>query len=219
MLRLIVPILALGTAAPPPKELPGDRITRFLGEKIDPVGDCRFLTTPTGMRIAIPATPHRFGRTESANKAPRTARAVEGDFTFEIRITQPVPRPAVEGVTTAGAGVYLWVGNQHFLTTRRSFEQVDSIHATVRTEARSPGDGMGTSVRDDLPEKPIYLRLVRTGDEFVSSFRYDGSSWKAISRYKGKFPNRILVGVFAEHDGEDAYEVGFEELTLSQPKK
>ncbi len=56
------------------------------------------------------------------------------------------------------------------------------------------GDSVGTPVEGSSPDASRWLRLARSGDEFISYWSYDGVEWIEHNRHTLALPADVLVG-------------------------
>src|SRR4051812_14012018 len=108
-------ILTLATypafAAPPPKEPEAVKLKRLWGDTTDPDKDCQFVLDGEVLKVTVPGkvnhqfTAARHSGRQGGDNAPRTGKAVAGDFTLEVKLPAAVPgADAANAGASAGAG-------------------------------------------------------------------------------------------------------------------
>ena len=158
---------------------------------------------------------------------PLAAKTVAGDFELTVRVTHAPPAKADLAVGTGSptviAGLALFAEHNPKSTASFFHEHVRAgdtwkTHLNMSTYHPRGGSGSGRQ-GGKLEDKPVYLRLTRTGDEFKSETSADGKKWQAFATHKASGFGAVVVGPYAGHNPNGEYEVTFDEYVLKTPEE
>ncbi len=211
LLALIANLFAVVTLSA--EELPG------WGEITDPVGNCPVDFIEQGISIAIPAGLHDMNPRLEVTNAPRVMQTVEGDFLYEVRVSD-FPRPqAKTGVnghaSYLAAGILLWQDDRNILRwTRTASGEANAVFLSCEQYEQGQLVGGGNFPMQD---KPITLRLERRKDQLILSASYDNSTWRTFLQRRCSLQNRLKVGAFGLNVTQKDTEYRFEAPYLLAP--
>jgi hypothetical protein len=220
-------------AAPPPKDSATTKILRLFGEVIDPDKDCTISLDGERLRMSIPGTTHGIHFDGSNNNAPRVLQDVTGDFVVKVKVVKTA-LPADYGPEgLAGAGLIVTDADQ--AATFQRFHTIASTSGggsnrvecyrfsssfTDPPSAMKAGVfSMGGHLPSGAADKPVYLKVTRTGSTVSTATSADGTAWVSDSKHTLKLSRTVRVGVFANHSGKKPYEAEFESFTVSTPSQ
>lgn len=214
------------------------------GEAVDPLGDCKFEISGSGLTIQVPGTLHSLSPARSNFDAPRVWQEVEGDFTARVKVTCPIrPQKTLteSGLSYVGAGFLLWENADNFMRAERNgyfrhasrpigSQQQPAPKEPSKYASHAPlveywrGRREVTSGRNvwNAAEKPLdgdstWLRIVRRGPTILVSISSDGRTWNEVAPVDTTLPTRIRIGVVAVNGTADEFSPTFSDWTLSQP--
>jgi regulation of enolase protein 1 (concanavalin A-like superfamily) len=228
---LFLVFVSTAAAAPPPAgETPAVKLFRLFGETVDPDKDCTFTLDGEKLKLTIPEASHSLTTTSGVKpNAPKTKKAVEGDFTAEVTVVRSDPGP--NGSDMAAAGLAVWNGEGHVVTaqrfhTRSGQEERVVVYRSdvIRPNAALPKQGLDARLSPHLTVeeagKAVRLRLTRSGKTWTFETSLDSTTWQKVHTREEEFPQSVEVGVFAERTrGEKPFEAVFENLTITPAKK
>jgi hypothetical protein len=223
-LLTITATFALG--APPPREDDALKIQRLFGEVIDPDGDCKFTLTGAKISITTPGTDHSLTFERGKTNAPRVVKEWDGDFRASVTVEANFPKSA-KGVVMGrnpfhGAGLLVYASDKTYLQLQvariQPADREPSFYASweLRIDGEWPRRGKATDGL--LPhDKPVSLRIVRTGDRFDGSHSTDGGkTWTDLPAIQTTLPAKVKVGILAGHNSDAVFAPTFENLTVEK---
>lgn len=163
----------------------------------DPVGNSSFSMTGTSLKIGVPAgTAHDLWT--NANDAPRALTpAANEDFGIDVKFDTPFETIAANQFQSQGIIVQ---GSNNRLLRFDFYNDGAAIHAFAATLEN--GTGAQKSNKIIANGSPLYMRIVRAGDQWTQSYSYNGTSWTQAA----KFTYAMTVtdaGVFASNSGKN----------------
>ncbi|QEL20778.1 DUF1349 domain-containing protein [Limnoglobus roseus] len=169
---------------------------------------------------------------EHGEVRPNFTRTVEGDFVLTVRITHTPPddkNPAAveNGETIAAAGIALCKpdGKRGSLVVlnrlskgRDGWDTYFKLSALYET-TKARGSIGALSSHHTFANAPVYLRLTRRGDKFTATQSDDGKEWAPVFEEPHEVPGLgpVAIGPVAVHNTNTAYDVTFDEYTLTTP--
>jgi WD40 repeat protein/serine/threonine protein kinase len=189
------------------------------GDVIDPAGDCTVRAADGKLTIAVPGTDHDLTRDDRS--APRLLQAVEGDFTFQVKVTGDFD-PSKAGFN--GAGLLLWIDHENYLRLERNvwfdvptgkFVGYAPLFEYWRNGKRMRMNPLGT-LEPFFKGRSTYLRLQRRVGNLVASVSHDGTEWISLPPLRIDLPKTVRVGVDAVSTSERPFVVEFSELRLTK---
>jgi len=232
-LLVFATLAGLAPGAPVPKENPTERMKRLFGEWVTPSEDYKITPDERVLRFSMPDTSKITMDDPSSQRGlpqyPRSLKTVSGDFVMTVRVMTNVPndvqvdkQPETFGV--AGGLYFTSKSSNGFVTLRHQPDVQNKWQSTfrhsylVRVQNGSSGTG-STSPSGRPPQEPAWLRITRTGDNFLFFKSVDGKKWLSIP--SGEIPNKALeaeltVGVFAMQRTGKPIEVEFDGFSITQ---
>ena len=67
-------------------------------------------------------------------------------------------------------------------------------------------------------EKPVYLRLTRRGKVFAAEASQDGMKWKTLKSHDVAAPEKVQLGLFAQHSSDRPQQVTFSDYAVEALK-
>jgi regulation of enolase protein 1 (concanavalin A-like superfamily) len=225
MSRAALLALLLPAAAPVPKERSDDRLARFFGKVVAADKDCEVELLPGDrLRVRLPGKAYSLDPSPVAAAAPRIVREVDGDFVFQVRVSQtvdPSAGPAVRGATPqVAAGLLLRSGDDVSASIERNDQatRTGAWQSGIRLSARSPSSGLGSSTGSPFDAKPVGLRLSRTGSKVTGEYSTDGKTWRRLTETDLPLGPTVTVGLYATGTADAAFEAVFDEFSLTPAK-
>jgi len=224
---LLAPLFALAASVPKAKKFDD------FGTVVETKGVTCEMTKSGELRVSV----SKEGATESKAHfvaRPLATQKVEGDFELTVRITHTAPEAkelaAVgDGEPIASAGIALYKSDAKrgsLAILNRLFEGDDAWDSyfkmfalyETKTTLGSIGD---LSSHHKFINTPIYLRLIRRGDEFTATSSEDGKEWSPIFESSFDVPGLgpVVIGPVAVHNTTTGYDVTFDEYVLKPLKK
>lgn len=164
---------------------------------VDPAGDSEWFMRSGWLTISIPGEKDHDLR-PGVNRTPRLLQDVsDGDFGIEAKFESlPTEHFQIQGLVAETDP-----SNFLYLDIRRKGSAVKVACASVtggatRIQGEIDFDGQG----------PTWLRLVRTGDQWLGSVSDDGESWNEAFLFTHAM-NVARVGVFGGNAGSGGHEV------------
>ncbi|QDU77238.1 hypothetical protein Pan97_43010 [Bremerella volcania] len=213
--RLLALLLVLaGTNLLSAEELPG------WGEITDPVGNCPVDFVESGVSLSIPAGLHDMNPRLQVTNAPRVMQTVEGDFLYEIRVSdfpRPQAKTGVDGhASYVAAGILVWQDDRNILRwTRTGSGEANAVFLSCEQYEQGQLIGGGNFPMED---KPITLRVERRKDRLILSATYDNSSWRKVLERRCSLQKELKVGLFGLNVTEKDIEYRFEAPYLLSSK-
>jgi hypothetical protein len=158
-------------------------------------------------------------------KKPRIVsltRPIEGDFSFTVALTsQEKSEGAQTGIVFAPSREVLERDEMGYVGVSPEANFQMDVPISMEAGLEKARSIMVRGERGEFIDFPLWLRLVRKGDEFTSYYRKKGSSpndWQLLGSFTAnvKVPETMLVGVF--HHGshrEDAPNIAMFDLSGS----
>ena len=210
-------VVAPLTAAPVPKEVLTPPMEVLFGKPFDPSKSCEFKLDGKKLILTVPGTVECPAT--KLDGAPRTKRAVTGDFEMEVVVSYKLPDPPVGG--HAGAGLAIWQDEQHFaLANRHHWPAGAKYNGGFDVHYENPDGGGRVSHgavldADTGPDAKARLRLRRQGDTVTTwESRDDGKTWNKLTEGECKLPATVSAGVVAFNSIKAKMEVTCDELTI-----
>lgn len=220
---VLVVLVGVVSAAPPPKETEADKLRRMWGETIDPQKDCSFSLTGGRLTIGIPGTPHKFtpDRPDTPGKAPRVRRTVGGDFDARVKVVSvTLPTENATGVLMTSGGIFLGTDDTTFVTISRYTTRGingPGLAPQYLSQLRT-AEGGDSALKPQPPTaegKPVFVRLVRKGSTVTTHTSLDSETWDTVTTRTHTWPDKVYVGVFASHGLNHAVEGAFEDFRVT----
>lgn len=216
---LLLPLLA--DAAPVPKAGP-KKIEDVFGQVADVSGVTCEMTRADELRVAV-SKEFTVGTNQEHLIRPLVSKTVEGDFTLTIRVAHP-PSKAADiaavgpGAPTLSAGIALYAEGdpkKSLTLLHKHTKAGDDWKSSLSMSSRHERGGSGTGRQSkELEDKPLYLRLTRTGDQFMSETSADGKKWAAFGVHKVSGFGAVVVGPVAVHNTTADADAVFDEYKL-----
>ena len=122
--------------------------------------------------------------------APRLIQPIAGDFSIETRIQ-------VTRDSRPHGGILVWYDEDNFLTLERTADDHD-FKGDVRFEQHSfRGAGLIGRSQGLRGSNLLYLRLERSGNEFLASASSNGVDWISCGSRFMSMPETVFVGLHA----------------------
>jgi hypothetical protein len=223
-------VVAGAAAAPVPPETPAARLRRVYGTPDDPTGRAVF-SLGEGDRLAVRSAQRTGPPSDPLQTAPRTARTVTGDFVLTVRHLAPAAPDLSPSTDTGGpqaaAGLYAAGGSGEAVAVGRRFYRLLNARGMAAPPGQSvwleqyQADGAsGSRLAEAAADRPVYLRLVRSGGRLRADTSVDGKTWGdgwAVDRVT--LPDKVTVGVFLTHMVYTHCDAVFDEFNLTRPAK
>jgi len=184
---------------------------------VDPLGVCRFQRHWDRLSITVPGLKHELYVREKRLTAPRLLRAVEGDFSAQVRVGGDFR--AAEGCDWVACEAGLLLTDQkNFIWFVR--EAARGAPEVASDAIRRPGYCLCVKLNPEMGcssmmsfwgpplETPAYLRLERRGSRLTTKVSQDGVRWESATfpsllklLRSIKMPQKVKVGVVAEAIG------------------
>jgi WD40 repeat protein/CheY-like chemotaxis protein len=179
-------------------------VTLFLqgwGRVVDPDRDCRFEVVSNRLIISVPPTLHNLSTEFSELNAPRVLQEVNGDFVAHIRVVGHINH---DGKPTSshylayqGTGLLLWEDENTYIRLERSAyvthgDLVHSVHFEVRSRRQVTVDLHQAGI-----EKPIFLRLARSGSQIRAAGSTDAVTWTEFDPVECLLTEDVKIGIIA----------------------
>ncbi|QJW95040.1 DUF1349 domain-containing protein [Frigoriglobus tundricola] len=222
---LFVPLV--GLAAPVPKETAGQKLAKVFGTPVDPNKDCKFAFDGKKLTVDVGKGDHGMHVAGNRTGAPRTLRAVEGDFAVEVTATPgdrpPGAKPAVpgHGFTFHSQGLLFWVDDRTYIRLEHARRDPPNgaVVTYVNWELFKDGQwlragGTADGLLDDT--KPTRFRLTRKGNEVRGAWSQDGrKTWNELAAITLDLKAKAQVGVIAAHNTDAPFAATFEGFALT----
>lgn len=143
------------------------------------------------LRLTVPTGKDLYG---NSRNAPRYLKPITGDFQIETRVRF---KPAEN---YQGAGLLLYVDDDHFLRFERAYGGVGGGGSGLRIDAQQ-GDKFEPIIttgdlQTDVGE--VDLKFVRSGNTFTAYWREnEDESWREAGEYTAEYPETIRAGLVA----------------------
>ncbi len=203
------------------------------GRAINLSADSVYLTEDGRLTIAIPgsAKPHGLSSELGSASAPLAVQPVKGDFAIEVRVDgrfQPGDVSTQSGRSAyTGAGLVVFADATNYVTMVRAAlqrpgeEPKPYINFEIRVDGQLEKFGQTGDFPLD-PDKPVWLRLERKGQQMLGAMSQDGETWtfgepKQL-RDEAWNQNAMLAGVAAISNSLQPFTPSYSELSL-QPAK
>lgn len=231
---LFVSLLAsVAVSAPVPKpESDADRVAKLLGKVTYPKEGCRFVVDGTTVTAKLPK--EKVAHPENWTYSMRTEKEVAGDFELTATLRTTAPRVPFQGPKSGalhhavGGGLVAWSLDDEDPTARdvvlgRWFERERERRGDPYTWAENrrasyPGIQYVGQTDGTDPQRPLHLRITRTGKTVRTLTSEDGKAWKEWAAREVDFGKRVAVGVWAFNLTDEPVEVVFEEFSLRTKK-
>ena len=177
---------------------------------VDPLGGCRFLHNGDRLTITLPGGHRRFQPERVELTSPRLLRAVEGEFTAQVRVggEWAVSREDER----RGAGLVLTDGE----ASVRFYRVADCLQNNGLLVVRPAG--LCVFIRPFF-RKPTHLQFERRKDLLTMKYSTDGRRWETADRIeKLRLAKGAKVGVFAEVKSSRPFKPVFDEFSLTPLK-
>ena len=183
---------------------PARRRVADWGEMVDPLGDCKVVHDPKAdlLTISVPGTPHLLSAEVATLPltAPRVVRPVWGDFQATVRVAgklEPAAAPSSRYHPYHGAGLLIWKDQRTYLRLERAVATIRGRTLSyLNYELRQ--DGRLTFSRGiPIEDRPIHLKIERTGSELRAWRSADGSRWTELPDLGSSMSGQVEVGVVA----------------------
>lgn len=231
-MRRLIPFALLlaasvAVSAPVPKsESAAERLRKAVGATVYPAKGCEFVFDGTTLTAKLPK--ERVGHPEEFRTGMRTEKDVTGDFEFTVlmRTTAAHDLPAAKNGKwqPVGGGIGVWnTGDKPAkleVSLSRCFEYerlerngplvwTEHLNASYPQTAHERGSGEPAD-----PQRPLYLRLTRRGDDIATATSDDGKEWAEWVNKEVAFGKTVTVGVSAFNGTEQPVEILFEKFAL-----
>jgi regulation of enolase protein 1 (concanavalin A-like superfamily) len=163
-----------------------------LWELIDPLGGASFSIVGAGtgdshLLFSVPA-----GNSHEpwiVNTAPRLMQPMDDtDFTIEVKFDSPVEQKYQE------QGIIIEEDSNNYLRFDFYSDGSNTMIFAVSLFQGSPSVKINQTIQSGAAA-PLYMRIERTGDDWVQSYSYDGSSWNVAVNFTHVIPVSV-AGVF-----------------------
>jgi hypothetical protein len=183
------------------------------GEFIDKLGDCKIERKAGQVTLTVPAGQHDIGP-KGLITAPLLLQPVEGDFDVQVKALPAAPR---EG--NCYAALLAMNGMSDLIAINRQ-QMFDAKTQQVFTRSFRFADGTADitlpKLLTDVPAHlPLYLRLVRRGNQVNTLFSKDGVMWTNPLSHDVDWPQRVRVGLAAVNVGPNEFRAVFDEFKLA----
>lgn len=225
-LLLIAPVVI---AAPIPKESEADKIRRLYGSPEDPDKSSTFALVGNNLRLTAAKGLRGLNPSRGLTNAPRTLKAVTGDFEATLRLTKDAiadgtKRDTGEYTPSGGGGMILWVDeNTHLRLSRSQWAVEDGETAQTTYNLRgvnNKDEFAGYVMKAAQPETaPVTFRMARTGGKIACAYSRDGKKWEPFREVEMDLPAEVKLGVYVAHNFDKPLEVVFEPLAITKPGK
>ena len=195
---------------------------------VDTTSGCRFTPDGDELRVTFSANGQRFGDDRRPLHAPRLLRHVRGDFVMEVRSRGAF---RLDAVGSPQAGIVLMCGEKGAVLRRGVTTALPLPGPALGMGPRwhqvcgSRFDETGECYRDTIDGvtawgESVHLRLERRGSRLLMMASREGTRWKTLANDDDYFESgkSVSVGVFAEANGPDAFEVIFDKFQLTPLK-
>ena len=208
--------------SPEPKRGPGLAHYNLpgFGNRVDPDGDCHFRLFESQLHIQVPGRRHDLAIEVGRANAPRVLREIEGDFQAEVVVSGNLPtdpRNLFKGrMAFHAAGLVIWQDDRNYIRLERAHAYADKWVCYPNWEARTNGQYFRQgSLREGVlqEDKPVSLRVVRTGNVFTGFYGQDGL-WKELPPINVDFAGKLQVGVCAIQNTPSPFEAVFTDLKV-----
>lgn len=218
---VLVPMLAV--AAPVLKR--ARTMQTVYGLETDAKGECKLEMGRDGaLAVIVPTTERPTDPKRVAWRRPIVAKSVEGDFVLTTRVTLGPPSNA--GTQLRGeppacvAGVSLWAAGTSVDNPRCAVAAVGGYLDRggwqmwdFHYEWGAPDRAMGMDRAELNTDRPIFLRVVRKGDQVTHERSIDGREWHTA--YKAVLAGPISVGPVAFQSTDQEWSVTFDDYELT----
>jgi regulation of enolase protein 1 (concanavalin A-like superfamily) len=193
------------------------------GTQIDPDGDCVFeINNSNALTITLPATDKDLSIERKRVNAPRTLRAVSGNFVATVRVRgifkASTLTVAPDRASFVGAGLVLMGDDQSYARLERAAMHKNGTDSTyVNWETRQNGNWVrqGNSGEARLVEMDVMLRLFRRGAQLRGAYSQDaGVTWEPMPETTLVLPDEVKVGVVAVTTGTKAFKPTFDRFSI-----
>jgi regulation of enolase protein 1 (concanavalin A-like superfamily) len=188
--RISTLLVTLGMLLPAlaQEETPPKKTVEGWGTGLNPSKDCTFQVEADRLTITVPgsAMPHDLSAELGSTTAPRVLQSVKGDFTLQVKVDGAF-QPGGESTEASrsgytGAGLVVFADDQNFIRLERACLQFSGgqPHPYTNFEMRVDGQLNKIGTTKDFPtpvEKPLWLRLERTGSTVRGAMSPDGIEW------------------------------------------
>jgi hypothetical protein len=232
-MRRLIPFAVLVLAAPavisapvPKPESAAERLRKAVGATVYPDKGCEFVFDGTTLTAKLPK--ERVGHPEEFRMGMRTAKEVTGDFEFTVLMRTTAPQDLPAGANRkwqpVGGGIGVWnvddkpakleVSLSRWFNRER-LERNGPVVWTEQTQASYPGTVYQKSDDDPAdPQRPLYLRLTRRGNDIATATSSDGKEWAERANKVVDFGKTVTVGVSAFNGTGQPVEILFEKFSL-----
>ena len=225
VLSLAVLLPALVIAAPVPKGASARKLSEVYGELTDSQSACECkMVKGDLLRVTVPTSAPVVEANHPNTAAPLVAKSIEGDFVATVRVSHAFSKTAgkAEGAkrdTAVAAGLALTVDgdrNAKFAFVHRQQKKDDKWVSNRYAQVMHRGGGSGSgSGGTTLEEKPVYLRLTRTGDMMKCETSVDGTKWQPFSTLNAKgFSPVVNIGPTAFQSTDAEYVAEFDQYEV-----
>jgi regulation of enolase protein 1 (concanavalin A-like superfamily) len=197
----------------------GGKVT-FLGEVIDPDGDCELKLQEGAVVCDVPGTLHDLNIDISVTNAPRVVRTIDGDFVATVRVAgsfKPGPvRTGPKSVPFNGGGLVVWLDQGNYIRLERgAMYRNKRVMGFTVFESREQGSRADAHNKGGLdPRQDRWLRLERRGKTISGSFSSDGKAWDELEPMELDWPSRLQAGLDAINSCGDPMSVRFYDYSL-----
>jgi regulation of enolase protein 1 (concanavalin A-like superfamily) len=194
------------------------------GEPVDPDHDCAFGLQNGRLHIQVPGSYHDLSTELGTLNAPRLLREVEGDFSAGVIVlgNQPSETRGVskKRLPFQGAGLLIWQDDKNYIRLERghAYTRLGEWLCYPNWEARSRGNYVRRGILNEgklQEDRPVSLRVVRTGDVFQGYYRQDASEWIELPAITMDTEKKLRVGVCTIQNTAAPYDAVFEELKIT----
>jgi regulation of enolase protein 1 (concanavalin A-like superfamily) len=190
------------------------------GELVDPAGDCKLRRDDGRVTLEVPAGTYDLWPEGNKVNAPRLVQPASGDFTVQVKVVGfGMPEKGSEApgrdVAFRAAALIIWQDDGNFVRLDRAgmlkkgkpFSQTyyhinQSAKRTAQLSKPLP------------PDKDVWLRLGRKGDQILAGWSEDGTAWTDYPPQSAKLADKLHAGVAVLNASTAPSSATFEGLEL-----
>jgi regulation of enolase protein 1 (concanavalin A-like superfamily) len=191
----------------------------------DPSRDCEIALDHVldRLRITVPGAPHVLSAEDPGlpMNAPRVVHWVRGDFTAEVRVLGRLAPGRFRTTYYApyhGAGLIIWQDSSNYLRLERAVGFIKGRPLPYLNFELREGGQLAMSHGITIEDRPLFLKLLRQGQEFSAWTSRDGRRWVHRDGVDATFNERVQVGVVAVNSSTRALSAELERLIVNDPQ-
>ncbi|MEZ6130383.1 MAG: DUF1349 domain-containing protein [Planctomycetaceae bacterium] len=187
---------------------------------IDPDNDCQIRSK---VSFTVPGTNHDLNPRGGMN-APRLLKAVNGDFTAQVKVTGDFTPGSVStgrGRPFNGAGLLVWQNEDNFLRLERNAYWVSNKLMCYPPliehwhDGKYAGFNSNPMAADEFfTGRSTWLKIQRQGERITASFSHDGMEWTVAKEFSVQFEDAVSVGMVAINTSDAEFRVEFESFQI-----